>query len=66
MTWLDDHSVRLVVEDAGVVSSTLADWASQRGLELERSEAFLPPFDDVFVELVNAAEDEATEVGSAR
>ena len=61
VTWLDDHSVRLVVEDAGVVSSTLADWASQRGLDLERSEAYLPPFDDVFVELVNAAEEQVVD-----
>jgi ABC-2 type transport system ATP-binding protein len=56
VTWLDDHSVRLVVADAGVVSPTLDDWASERGLEMERSEAYLPPFDDVFVELVAAAE----------
>ena len=55
VTWLDDHSVRLVVADAGEVPSTLDDWASERGLEMERSEAHLPPFDDVFVELVAAA-----------
>ena len=61
VTWLDDHSVRLVVEDAGVVLSTLADWASQRGLDMERSEAFLPSFDDVFVELVNAAEEQVVD-----
>jgi ABC-2 type transport system ATP-binding protein len=58
VTWLDDHSVRLVVADAGEMSSTLADWASQRGLDLERSETYLPPFDDVFVELVNAAQEQ--------
>ena len=61
VNWLDDHSLRLVVKDAGVVSSTLADWASQRGLDLERSEAFLPSFDDVFVELVNAAEEQVVD-----
>ena len=54
VTWLDDHSVRLVVADAG--ASTLDDWASERGLEMERSEAHVPPFDDVFVELVAAAD----------
>ena len=61
VTWLDDHSVRLVVDDAGVVASTLTDWASQRGLDLERSEAYLPPFDDVFVQLVNAAEEQVVD-----
>jgi ABC-2 type transport system ATP-binding protein len=64
VTWLDDHSVRLVVADAGEVSSTLDEWASQRGLEMERSEAHLPPFDDVFVELVAAAEDDNEDLDS--
>jgi ABC-2 type transport system ATP-binding protein len=58
VTWLDDHSVRLVVADAGQISPTLDDWASERGLEMERAEAHLPPFDDVFVELVAAAVDD--------
>ncbi len=62
VSWLDDHSIRLVVDDAGDVFSTIDDWASQRGLDLERSEAFLPPFDDVFVELVNAAQKDVDEV----
>ena len=64
VTWLDDHSVRLVVADAGEVPSTLDEWASQRGLEMERSEAHLPPFDDVFVELVAAAEDDNEDLDS--
>ena len=62
VSWLDDHSIRLVVDDAGEVFSTIDDWASQRGLDLERSEAFLPPFDDVFVELVNSAQKQDDEV----
>ena len=55
--WLDDHSVRLVVDDAGAMASTVADWAGQAGLSLERSEPFLPPFDDVFVEIVSSGDD---------
>jgi ABC-2 type transport system ATP-binding protein len=62
VSWLDDHSIRLVVDDAGEASSTIHDWASHRGLDVERSEAFQPPFDDVFVELVNAAQEEDDEV----
>ena len=42
----------------------LDEWASQRGLEMERSEAHLPPFDDVFVELVAAAEDDNEDLDS--
>jgi ABC-2 type transport system ATP-binding protein len=51
--WIDDHSVRLVVDDAGAMSSTVVEWARQAGLEIERSETYLPPFDDVFVEIVS-------------
>jgi ABC-2 type transport system ATP-binding protein len=53
ISWLDDHTVRLVVEDAGAMSSTVVEWAGQAGLEIERSETYLPPFDDVFVEIVS-------------
>lgn len=56
VTWIDDHSFRLVVDDAGSVSPAVADWAGQRDLDIERSEAYLPPFDDVFVQLVAATE----------
>ncbi|HWL48703.1 MAG TPA: ABC transporter ATP-binding protein, partial [Acidimicrobiia bacterium] len=58
VTWLDDHSVRLVVADAGAVPPTLEAWAGERGLVIERSETHLPPFDDVFVEFVATADDE--------
>ncbi len=62
--WLDDHSVRLVVDDAGAMAATVMEWAGEVGLEIDRSEPFLPPFDDVFVEIVSAAtapEDESDE-----
>jgi ABC-2 type transport system ATP-binding protein len=61
VTWLDDHSLRLVLGDVGDPSSTIAGWAGGRDLDVERSEAFLPPFDDVFVELVAAAQDRVEE-----
>jgi ABC-2 type transport system ATP-binding protein len=43
---------RLVVKDAGDASPAVGAWATERGLELETAEPYLPPFDDVFVELV--------------
>lgn len=43
---------RLIVEDAGDASPALGAWATERGLEVESAEPYLPPFDDVFVELV--------------
>jgi ABC-2 type transport system ATP-binding protein len=55
--WLDDHSVRLVVDDAGAMASDVVEWAGQAGLAIERSEPFLAPFDDVFVEIVSSGDD---------
>jgi ABC-2 type transport system ATP-binding protein len=52
--WLDDHNVRLVVDEAGAMAPTVMEWAGQAGLDITRSEPFLPPFDDVFVEIVSA------------
>jgi len=52
--WLDDHTIRLAVDDSGSVAPFIVEWAEQRQIELERAEAYLPPFDDVFVELVAA------------
>jgi ABC-2 type transport system ATP-binding protein len=54
--WLDDHSVRLVVDDAGSMASTVVEWATAADLPIERSEPYLPPFDDVFVEIVSAGD----------
>jgi ABC-2 type transport system ATP-binding protein len=63
--WIDSRSVRVVVEDAGAAAPQLTKWAEQRGLTLEKAESFLPPFDDVFVHLVDSLEetrDEETEL----
>jgi ABC-type multidrug transport system ATPase subunit len=48
----DNRSVRLVVNEAKKDIPTLLDWARNRGLQVESIEPYLPPFDDVFVELV--------------
>lgn len=45
--------VRLVVDDAAEAGTSIASWAEQRGLGIEKTESYLPPFDDVFVELVS-------------
>jgi hypothetical protein len=48
----DNHSVRLVVTEAKKDMPALVDWARETGLQIESIEPYLPPFDDVFVELV--------------
>jgi ABC-2 type transport system ATP-binding protein len=50
---LSPTTVRLTVEDAGDVSPIISSWALDRGVEVESVDQFLPPFDDVFVELVS-------------
>ena len=47
------NEVRLVVADAGEVSPLVNSWATEAGVEIESVEPYLPPFDDVFVELVS-------------
>jgi ABC-2 type transport system ATP-binding protein len=58
LQWLDDHTIRLSVDDAGSYAPTVVEWARQRDVPIEKTEPYLPPYDDVFVELV-ATLDEA-------
>lgn len=60
--WLDERSVRVVVEDAGTSIPQIAAWATEHSIEVEKVEAYSPPFDDIFVELVEShAEQEELE-----
>jgi ABC-2 type transport system ATP-binding protein len=60
LRWLDDHTIRLSVDDAGSYAPTVVEWARQRDVPIEKTEPYLPPYDDVFVELV-ATLDEGSE-----
>lgn len=44
---------RLVVDDAGDVIPQLTTWAAEQAIEIDSIDQYLPPFDDVFVELIN-------------
>lgn len=52
--WVDARSARIVVTDAGEATPAITRWATERGLSIERSEAYQPHFDDVFVHLVES------------
>jgi ABC-2 type transport system ATP-binding protein len=52
---LDERSLELVVPDAARAIPDLVSWAQERGLDLEEAEEHRPPFDDVFVALVERA-----------
>lgn len=51
--WLDRRSVRIVVSDAGTAGPAIVKWAQERHVGLVKTEPYLPPFDDVFVEIVS-------------
>ena len=50
---VDRDRIRLVVEDEATAMPAIEAWAEQRRVEVEKTETYLPPFDDVFVELVS-------------
>ncbi len=49
---LGESEVRIVVEEAGTAIPALLDWSRSQELTVETIEEYLPPFDDVFVELI--------------
>lgn len=49
----DDNGLRLVVDDASTAIPSLLDWCREEYVTVESIEEYLPPFDDVFVELVS-------------
>ncbi|RMF02505.1 MAG: hypothetical protein D6768_08080, partial [Chloroflexi bacterium] len=47
------NGIRLVVEQANKAIPALLEWCRQEFVNVDSIEEYLPPFDDVFVELVN-------------
>ncbi len=47
------RGLRLVVEEAAVALPALSAWLGENEVAIEQAEEFLPPFDDVFVEIVS-------------
>lgn len=54
--WVEPGVVRLVVEDPEEARSAIARWSDVQNIEMTKSEVYLAPFDDVFVELVSRLE----------
>ncbi len=50
-----DQELRLVVDEASTAIPALLEWAKQQKLSIASIQQYLPPFDEVFVELVNKA-----------
>jgi ABC-2 type transport system ATP-binding protein len=59
VSWVDQDTIRLVFGDDADPTAQINRWARDRGVSIEKTEAYLPPFDDVFVELVNELDEGA-------
>ena len=62
---IDGRTLRLVVDDAGKAGPAIAGWAGDTGTELVESEAHVPSFDDVFVELIQRLTTDSTSEDTA-
>lgn len=51
-TRADFHTLRAVVDDAATRLPVLSAWLADQGIKIESAEELVPPFDDVFVELI--------------
>lgn len=49
---IDDHSLRLIVDEASTATPRLMEWAQAQSIDVESLQEHLPPFDDVFVEII--------------
>lgn len=47
-----DRTVRIVVDEASTAIPEILDWCKAQNIEVESIEEYQPPFDDVFVELI--------------
>ncbi|HEX6220111.1 MAG TPA: ABC transporter ATP-binding protein [Acidimicrobiia bacterium] len=50
--WVDSRTARIVVDKPGEAIQAVTRWAEENQVELEKSEAFQPEYDDVFVQLI--------------
>lgn len=57
-TPVGSRQLRLIVEEAAVSLPVLSKWLAENNVAIEQAEESLPPFDDVFVELVSKYRDD--------
>jgi ABC-2 type transport system ATP-binding protein len=49
---INDKEVRVVVKDASTAMPDILEWAQAQGLAVDSIQEYLPPFDDVFISLI--------------
>jgi ABC-2 type transport system ATP-binding protein len=47
-----DNSMRIIVDQASTATPELMEWSNQQNIKVKTVEEYMPPFEDVFVELV--------------
>jgi ABC-2 type transport system ATP-binding protein len=50
--YLNETTLRIIVDEASTAMPMLLEWCQAQNLKVESIEEYLPPFDDVFVELI--------------
>lgn len=53
ISYLPEDGLEVAVSDAGSALPKLIEWCKSRNIEIESASEYVPPFDDVFVKLVN-------------
>ncbi len=54
LTRLGDLDLRVVVDDASTAIPALLEWGKEQNISIESIREYLPPFDEVFVQLIKA------------
>jgi ABC-2 type transport system ATP-binding protein len=49
---MSPNSLRIIVENASTAIPDFITWCNQNGLEVESAKEYVPPFDDVFVQII--------------
>jgi len=52
LSYFNDGTLRLIVDEASTALPQVIDWFKSNGLDLPSAEEYLPPYDDVFVKLI--------------
>ena len=53
---LTQNGVRIIVDEASTAMPMLLEWGQGQNVKVDSIEEYVPPFDDVFVELVKEQE----------
>ena len=59
---VDSNEVRILVDAAETALPALVDWCSSRNIPIESIQAYLPPFDDIFVTLIERVNNNASDL----